>query len=225
MINQAKTLVAEIMKKDNSGHGMDHINRVLSLAIKFAEHENCNKEWVALGALLHDVDDYKLFGSKNQAELTNANIILNKIKASEDTKQAVLDIVAKVGFSKRQKGICPNSIEGKIVSDADMCDALGASGILRTFQYSISNNQEFFNKEIWPMESFDINKYTSNCAVGVCHIFDKILKLKGLMLTDSGKREAGSRHDFVISFLRQYFIEEQADDWINYLNKYLKNQE
>jgi len=222
MIDQAKILVTEIMEKDHSGHGMEHVNRVLNLAMKFAEHEHCNKTWVALGALLHDVDDYKLFGSKNQAELTNANIILNKIGANKDTKLAVLDIVANIGFSKRQKNICPNSIEGKIVSDADMCDALGANGILRTFHYSISNNQEFFNKDVWPMKCFDINEYTSKCAVGVCHIFDKILKLKGLMLTDAGKREASGRHEFVISFLRQYFAEEQAYGWLNYLNEYLK---
>ena len=147
MIEKAKTLVKEIMQNDNSGHGMQHINRVLNLAMRFAENEKCNKELVALGALLHDVDDYKLFGNKNQAELTNARIILNKIGATEHIKSAVLDIVANIGFSKRLKGNCPNTIEGKIVSDADMCDAIGASGILRAFHYSISHNQVFFDQK------------------------------------------------------------------------------
>lgn len=223
MIEQTKALVTEIMDKDNSGHGMEHVNRVLDLAMRFAETETCDKTLVALGALLHDVDDYKLFGNKNQAELTNARIILNKIGATEHIKSAVLDIVASIGFSKRQKGMCPSTIEGKIISDADMCDALGASGILRAFHYSISHNQVFFDKNIWPMQTFDINKYTSECAIGINHMFDKILKLKDLMLTESGKIEAVSRHNFVIDFLRQYFAEENAKEWLEYLDSYLSS--
>ena len=223
MLNQAKVLVAEIMAGDNSGHGMEHINRVLDLALRFAENEECNQTLVALGALLHDVDDYKLFGNKNQANLTNTNIILEKIGANEATKNAVLDIVANIGFSKRLKGMHPNSIEGKIVSDADMCDALGASGILRAFHYSISHNQVFFDKNIWPMQTFDLQKYTSECAIGINHMFDKILKLKDLMLTKAGKIEATKRHNFVIDFLRQYFAEENATEWLKYLDNYLSN--
>lgn len=223
MIEQTKSLVAEIMAGDNSGHGMEHINRVLTLAMRFAETEECNKTLVALGALLHDVDDYKLFGNKNQANLTNTNIILEKIGADAHTKNAVLDIVANIGFSKRLKGKCPSTIEGKIVSDADMCDALGASGILRAFHYSTCHNQVFFDKNIWPMQTFDINKYTSECAIGINHMFDKILKLKDLILTKAGKIEATKRHNFVVDFLRQYFEEEHAKEWLEYLDNYLTN--
>ncbi|MBP3630312.1 MAG: HD domain-containing protein, partial [Clostridia bacterium] len=66
MVEKAKRLVEELMKNDDSGHGIDHIDRVLDLAMSFAEKQDCNKELVALGALLHDVDDYKLFGNENQ---------------------------------------------------------------------------------------------------------------------------------------------------------------
>lgn len=223
MIEQTKVLVAQLLASDNSGHGMEHVNRVLNLAMRFSETETCNKHLVALGALLHDVDDYKLFGEQNQANLTNTNIILNKIGADEVTRAAVLDIVANIGFSKRLKGKSPNTIEGKIVSDADMCDALGASGILRAFHYSISHNQVFFDKNIWPMQVLDIHKYTNECAVGINHMFEKILKLKSLMLTTAGKAEADKRHNFVVDFLRQYFAEENANEWIAYLDNYLQS--
>ena len=223
MIEQPKALVAQLLASDNSGHGMEHVNRVLNLAMRFAESQPCNKTLVALGALLHDVDDYKLFGEQNQTNLTNTNIILTKIGADEATKAAVLDIVANIGFSKRLKGKSPSTIEGKIVSDADMCDALGASGILRVFQYSISHNQVFFDKSIWPMQALDINKYTSKCAVGINHMFEKILKLKSLMLTSAGKAEAQKRHNFVVEFLRQYFTEENANEWLAYLDNYLQS--
>ena len=224
MLNQAKVLVAEIMAGDNSGHGMEHINRVLDLALRFAKNEECNKTLVALGALLHDVDDYKLFGNKNQANLTNTNIILEKIGADAHTKNAVLDIVANIGFSKRLSGKSPSTIEGKIVSDADMCDALGASGIIRTMLYTTQHNRLFFDKNLWPLNEVTHNTYNRKCSdSAVCHLFEKVLKLKELMLTKAGKIEATKRHNFVIAFLRQYFTEENATEWLKYLDNYLSN--
>lgn len=62
---KSKMAVEELLNNDNSGHGMDHINRVLALALKFAEKEAANETIVSLVALLHDVDDYGLFGSEN----------------------------------------------------------------------------------------------------------------------------------------------------------------
>ena len=62
---KSKMAVEELLNNDNSGHGMDHINRVLVLALKFAEKESANETIVSLVTLLHDVDDYGLFGSEN----------------------------------------------------------------------------------------------------------------------------------------------------------------
>ncbi|MBQ8615024.1 MAG: hypothetical protein IJ415_00415, partial [Clostridia bacterium] len=98
MIQKAKCLVEELMKNDNSGHGMEHINRVFDLSMKFAGKEKCNRDIVGLIALLHDVDDYKLFGNENQKNLTNTNLILEKIGADEFTKEQVVSQVAKMGY-------------------------------------------------------------------------------------------------------------------------------
>lgn len=223
IIEDAKKYVSDLMSGDNSGHGMEHVNRVVELAMKFAKEERCNEDIVFLSALLHDVDDYKLFGTKNQAELTNTNKILNDIGAKENIKNAVLDIVGKIGYTKRLKGLTPSSIEGKIVSDADMCDAIGANGILRTFQYSIKYGKPFFDKNVLPRNIVtaenQIKKVADTC---VCHMFEKLLKLYGLMLTDAGKKEAKQRHEFMILFLRQLFGEESASNWQKYLDDFLK---
>ena len=74
-IEKVKNEVAKLLEGDNSGHGLEHINRVLDLSLKFAEKENANKYIVSLIALLHDADDYKLFGMENAEKLTNAKII------------------------------------------------------------------------------------------------------------------------------------------------------
>ena len=135
MIEEVKNQVFLLLDKDKSGHGMDHINRVLDLSLKFALKENANLEIVSLIALLHDVDDYKLFG---ETDFYNA-------------KEIVLKAINMIGYSKRLSGIIPDSIETKVVSDAYMCDARGASDIIRTYAYSKNYNRPFFDKEIQPL--------------------------------------------------------------------------
>ena len=223
MIEKVKKQVSELLDKDNSGHGMDHINRVLELSLKFAEKENANKDIVSLIALLHDVDDYKLFGIDNAENLTNAKKIMEDCNVDKNTQEQVCLALNNIGYSKRLKGFCPTTLEGKIVSDADMCDALGANGILRVYTYSLKNGKPFFNKDIFPIEDISAEKYTRRCAdSSVCHIFEKILKLKNLMLTKSGKKEAKSRHQIIVDFLYHLFDEENVPEWTRYLNEYLK---
>ena len=222
MINEVKKQVYELLDKDNSGHGNDHIDRVLSLSLEFAEKENANKDVVALIALLHDVDDYKLFGEKNAENLTNAKSIMNKANIPNNIQDQVVDSLKCIGYSKLLKGFRPTTIEGKIVSDADMCDALGVNGILRVYKYSMKNGKPFFDKNIFPVDDMTANEYMKKCAdSSVCHIFEKILKLKDLMMTDSGKQVAKGRHQIIVDILYHLLEEENVPEWTEYLNNYL----
>jgi uncharacterized protein len=223
MIEKVKKQVYELLNKDNSGHGNDHIDRVLDLSLKFAQKETANKDVVALIALLHDVDDYKLFGENNAENLTNAKSIMNKANVPNDIQNQVLASLKCIGYSKLLKGFRPTTIEGKIVSDADMCDALGVNGVLRVYKYSMKNGKPFFDKNVFPIEDMTADKYTRKCAdSSVCHIFEKILKLKDLMMTESGKKEAQERHQIVVDILYHLFEEENTPEWTEYLNDYLK---
>lgn len=104
-----------------------------------------------------------------------------------------------------------------------MCDALGANGILRVYTYSTKNGKPFFNKNTFPTKDINAEEYTKKCAdCSVCHIFEKILKLKDLMLTNSGKKEATSRHQIIVDFLYHLFDEENVPEWKEYLDNYLK---
>ncbi len=221
-LEKVKNEVFEILKNDDTGHDINHINRVLNLAMKFQKNTDANSDIVALIALLHDIDDYKLFGGYNANNLTNAKKILHKYKISKNYEKQVLKGLSEIGFSKRMQGIVPCTIESKIVSDADMCDLLGVNGILRTYNYSKKYNQPFFDKNVFPNINITSEEYKHNCSNSVCHIFEKVLKLKHLMLTSEGKKEANKRYQFIVNFLYILFEEEGAIDWINYLNEYLE---
>ena len=80
----------------------------------------------------------------------------------------------------------------------------------------------FFDKKSFPVVSGEQDKSFQKCAdSAVSHMFDKILKLKNLMLTESGKKEAASRHQFVVDFLFHFFDEEDVPEWTEYLKTYL----
>ena len=223
MIEEVRKEVCKLLDRDNSGHGMEHVNRVLHLSLKFAEIENADKDVVTLIALLHDVDDYKLFGMESADNLTNAGNILEQCSVADNRKEQVLNAIKTIGYSKRLKGIQPITLEGMIVSDADMCDSIGVTGILRSYQYNLAHGNVFFDKNIYPALNMSAADYMAK-KVGtvVTHMFEKLLKLKDLMLTDSGKGEAIERHNIMIAFLYRFFEEENVPEWIDYLDHYLE---
>ena len=222
MIEEVRKQVCKLLDKDNSGHGMEHVNRVLNLSLKFAETENANRDVVAFIALLHDVDDYKLFGMESADNLTNAKNILEQCSITDSIKEQVLNAIKTIGYSKRLEGISQTTLEGMIVSDADMCDGIGATGILRSYQYNLAHGNKFFDKNIYPTLNMSATDYIAKKdGTVVTHMFEKLLKLKDLMLTASGKKEAIERHNIMINFLYRFFEEENVPEWIDYLNNYL----
>ena len=213
--------VSELLGQDESGHDMGHIRRVLRLSLKFADAEQANRELVALIALLHDVDDYKLFGKEHAEQLTNAKRIMQACNIDEETQEQVEQAIHEIGYSKRLEGKVPVTTAGKIVSDADMCDGLGASGIIRTHSFGIEHGRPFFDRNILPLQHPDAAAYHDlSRGSSVCHFFEKVLKLKDLMLTDAGRKEAEKRHQLTVDFLRHLFEEEDAEDWLEYLRDY-----
>lgn len=220
MINKMKKIVLSLLNQSENGHGYDHIERVLNLSLKFSKSYQVNQQLIYLIALLHDVDDYKLFGIEKAQTLENAKMIMRQCAINQDTQNIVCDAIKSIGYSKYLNGIRPTSIEAQIVSDADMCDAIGAHGILRTFAYGISCNRPFFLAEQFPQAITKQNYINKENTTGINHFFDKLLKLKDIMLTTEGKKEATKRHQFTIDFLKHFFEEENQTQWLEYLASY-----
>lgn len=220
MIEEIKKQVNTLLENDNSGHGMKHVERVLNLSLQFAEAERADKNIVGLIALLHDVDDHKLFGKSQAKELTNAREIMSKCNINEKIQEEVCNAISEIGYSKRLKGIVPTTLEGKIVSDADMCDALGAIGIARVFTFGNSISRPLFDKTKFPSDdsSFEFHLIPSGSTINF--MFEVLLKYKDLMLTDIGRKVATDRHNFIIDYLHQFFIEENVPEWISYLDEH-----
>lgn len=227
IIENVLSEVRHLLNGDKSGHGADHVERVYALAMKLSENENVNKEVIALAALLHDVDDYKLFGEANAKNLTNAKRIMQQNGVDVQTSAHVCDIIANMGYSKCLQGIRPQTQEGKIVSDADMLEAIGAIGTVRCLAYALdkchSGTDQIFDRNVWPEINLSADEYKKPNRKSdnfINHFFEKMLKLKGLMLTEAGKKEAQIRHQFMLDFLYEFFRENDCPEWVEYLKNY-----
>ena len=227
-----KTKVRQLLGGDTSGHADDHVERVALLTERFANEcsESVNLQEVLLTAWLHDVDDYKLVGKTQAEKLTNAVDIMAQAEIADDLSRVVLENIAAIGYSKRLNGKQPQRLAGKLASDADMCDAIGAVGIERALTYACHHGGRIFDPKVWPNVNLAAHEYnadgnTHDTDGFINHFFEKLLKLKGLMLTEPGRIEAENRHRIMVDFLRAYFREKNAPEWSEFLEEYLRGVE
>ena len=228
-LETVKTKIRQLLGGDTSGHSDDHVERVALLAERFASEcsEPVDLQEVLLTAWLHDVDDYKLVGKAQAEKLTNAVNIMTEAKVAEDLRRAVLENIAAIGYSKRLNGRQPQRLAGRLVSDADMCDAIGAVGIERALVYVCHHGGRIFDPAVWPNVNLAAHEYnadgnTHDTDGFINHFFEKLLKLKDLMLTLPGRAEAEDRQQIMVDFLRHYFREKNAPDWSEFLEEYLR---
>lgn len=222
-LHKVKSLVFTQLGQDKTGHSTDHIDRVLYLSLNFAQSFKADIDLIKLIVLLHDVDDYKLVGIEKASLYENSLNIMHQASVPQTIQTKVINQIKRIGYSRYLEGIRPTTLEGQIVSDADMCDAIGANGLLRVYAYGRSKGQPFFNRDVFPSNNKDASTYRkSGSTYTIHHFFDKLLKLKSLMMTDPGKKEAEQRHQYMVDFLKQFFQEENAREWQNYLNRFLK---
>ena len=220
-IQQAFNFAKTYHEKDCSGHDFSHILRVYQNACTLLnETKNADAFIVKISALLHDIDDRKLnFGEKKVERF------LTKIQVPKNKTVIILDTINSIGFSTT--GTKPNldSIEKKILFDADKLDALGSIGICRTIMYGTGKNTPLFDSEIFPKENLTLEEYSKLNRTDhtiIHHFFDKLLKLPNIMQTESGKVEAQKRQKIMIQFLNEFFREQGQEKWINFLNNYLQ---
>ncbi len=182
---------------DYSGHDFNHTERVLENAIKLQAAEGGNLYIIELAALLHDFDDIKISyaTSENKA---NAERLLRYIGEEDELIKAVKDIIDSVSFSKGKSAV---SLEAKIVQDADRLDAIGAIGIARCFAYGASRARPIYYDKNFISDKID------GCDSGIAHFYAKLLKIEEKMQTETGRRLASERTEFIRIYLKELYDE------------------
>lgn len=167
----------------DASHDFNHVLRVTAVAIKILEKEEWHRQTaddsrydiltLILGAILHDVDDKKYL-TEGVTETTAAYKELIRLGVEEPQAQKIQALISGVSYSSEIKN--PERVrdlliaipELAIVQDADRLDAIGAVGLGRMFAYGAV-------------------KTSRDLAGSMDHLDDKLLKLEGMMKTQTGK--------------------------------------
>jgi len=208
LIEATKVFVKEELANAEGGHDWFHIERVYNNAMLIAKNETVNIEIVALGALLHDIADSKFHDGDDTVGPKKAREFLFEKNVDSVIIEHVIKIIENISFSSSiEKTNVFNSLELQVVQDADRLDAIGAIGIARTFNYGGFKNRAIYNPEITPNLNLTKAEYKASTAPTINHFYEKLLLLKDKMNTNSGKKIAKERHDYMIGFLEQFFAE------------------
>lgn len=193
------------------GHDWWHIYRVWKLAKKISEKEGGDRFTISLGALLHDIADAKFYNGNEDVGPDKAMQFLSHWQLKKETAEEVLKVIRFISFKNSDKMPGTTSLEFKIIQDADRLDAMGAIGIARAFNYGGYKNREIYNPGIKPQPSQSKQEYKGSKAPTINHFYEKLLLLKNLMNTATGKKLAKERHAFMEIYLKQFYNEWEGN--------------
>ena len=207
IIDKTKEFVENKLGGEGTGHDYFHTLRVYKTSVYIGEKENADIFVVELTALLHDIADWKFNDGNSDIGPEISRQWLESIGVDDDTINKVTNIIRTISFKGGTTSSSQDTIEGKVVQDADRLDAIGAIGIARAFAYGGYKERELYNPNINPQKYKDFEQYKNNIDTTVNHFYEKLLLLKDLMNTESGKSMAIERHKFMEDYLDKFFRE------------------
>ena len=181
-------------------HDWHHVRRVEKMALRLAEMKDADKKVVRAGALLHDIgrrkedrgeiEEHASWGAERSRD------ILGDLGFRQEFIDSVSHVIEAHRYSKKPE---PETLEARVLSDADNLDALGAVGIARGFAYSGEHGRVMFSD-------------TGDVETARDHFRSKILSLDERMFTEPARKIADERKKYVEEFLDRVESEMRAED-------------
>lgn len=204
-----RTQIEEDFGPGRVGHAMDHLERVVQVALAIREAEGGDRAVIETSCWLHDyhrvIEDE---GSEDpQAVEARIRRTLDAIAFPRARVQAVLDCIAFTDrYSFAGHALESPSLEAQIVRDADNLDAIGAIGVARAFMFGGKLREPLWVAGVAPEAT-----YRSGPTSSVLHhFFEKLLRVRDDMLTATGRSLAEARHEYMLSFLTRLQSEWDA---------------
>ncbi|MFD2872408.1 HD domain-containing protein [Mucilaginibacter ximonensis] len=207
IINSTILFVRDTLKNAEGGHDWWHIHRVWTNTKHIAQTEAVDMLTVELAALLHDIADSKFHNGDEEIGPKTAGDYLTSIGIDPAVTLHIQNIIRYMSFKAGFDAPAFYSPELAVVQDADRLDAIGAIGIARAFSYGGHKGRELYNPGIKPDMNMSKEAYKNSTAPTINHFYEKLLLLKDKMNTETGKRLATQRHEFMEQFLQQLYAE------------------
>ena len=181
-------------------HDYSHILRVYKNAQKIAKHERADSKIVLAAVLLHDIVQFPKSDPRNKTASEKSAMLAKKILQKHDFSESEIAVICDaIRDHSYSRGKTPQTIEGKILQDADRLDALGAIGIARAFSVGGSEKRTIYNES----DPFCRTRKPDDNFWTVDHFYRKLLLLEQKMNTKTGKALAKKRTKLMLDFLSE----------------------
>ncbi len=208
LVEKTIAFVREELAQAEGGHDWFHIERVFKNTLLIAKDEPVDVLVVSLAALLHDIADPKFHGGDEEIGPRKAASFMKSLGIRAEVHSHVVDIVRRMSFKNTLEGNAgKESRELQVVRDADRLDAMGAIGIARAFNFGGHKGRPLYDPEVAPRVGMTKADYKKSNGPTLNHFYEKLLLLKDLMHTETGKRLAAGRHAFMLEYLEAFYAE------------------
>ncbi|MBN2282015.1 MAG: HD domain-containing protein [Candidatus Marinimicrobia bacterium] len=210
MIEKIIKIAQSYFDTSRGSHDWDHSERVMKLAMHLAEKEKANLKVVQIAAILHDIGretQDKSRGNICHAEegARLAKKILQEFNLSEAEKTNIIHCIESHRFRNSHE---PETLEAKVLYDADKLDSIGAVGIGRAFLFAGEIGSKLHNSTI------DISKTKAYTKEDTAYreFIVKLAKVKDRLLTKEGRQIANGRHEFMVQFFDRMNREVEGEE-------------
>jgi uncharacterized protein len=212
IIQKTSEYVRQKLAGAEGGHDWWHIYRVWKLTKKIGTEEGADLFVVELAALLHDIADPKFHDGDEEIGPKLAKEFLEKQGVDEAIIDHIDKIIRNISFKNSFENTEFRTKELDVVQDTDRLDAIGAIGIARAFNYGGFKNRLLYDPGIPPDKALTKEAYKNSVSPTINHFYEKLLLLKDLMNTPTGKRMAEERHHFMEIYLERFYNEWEGRD-------------
>ena len=193
---------------EGTGHDWWHAVRVVNIARKLHAIEGGDWRVIELALLLHDVGDRKVINKDNDDYSIAENFLLEQ-NTPEEPLGRIMSIIKTMSYSKSfDTTNKDDSIEFKIVQDADRLDAIGAIGIGRAFAFGGSRSRLLYDPNYTVQEFKSSGEYKRAKSSTIHHFYEKLLLIKDKLNTSTAREIAEQRDEFMQLFIKEFF-----DEW------------
>jgi uncharacterized protein len=194
---RARALYAET----DAAHDFDHVLRVLALVRRIGPAEGADMHLLEVATLLHDVaraDEVKAGVDHAQAGAERARQIVQEWGYPPAEAEAIARIIAAHRFRNDSP---PETVEEKVLYDADKLDAIGAIGVGRAFAYAGRTGQRLWGAvpaDARATQQVDPASHTPSIEFAV-----KLSRLAAALHTATARAIARERHAFMVAFFER----------------------
>ena len=206
-LTRAKEFAEACFTRASGSHDWEHTLRVYRLCEIMGPSENADMDVLRIAAYLHDIG--RIFQDASAGAVCHAEKsaqmaepLVEKLPLTDNQKRNIIHCVRSHRFRNHHQ---PDTIEAKILFDADKLDAIGAVGVARAFLFAGEVGARLHNPDV---EAEDARPYSEN-DTGYREFKVKLCKIKDRMLTAEGRKLACERHAFMEDFFNR-FLDEYA---------------